>query len=272
MNLYVHGMGLWHRGYPNLRAWLEGNLDPQALRAPGLAFPAALRRRSTDICKMSCEAYCEARLAAGGQDERAALIFVSHLGEIATTMELLQEMISNPHLPISPMRFHNSVHNAAAGYLSIAFGLRRTSIALSAGRNGLAMGLLEASMLVDDEQDAVVVVTEESGPLPFDDPTNFGAGALAFWLAKKPHRDPARQNAALRLLPKVKAPASTKPSAIANDTMFNPGLETMKMAQGLARELTTGQAGTLLIGHDDEAETQWWVEIRRDADIAEATT
>ena len=45
---------------------------------------------------------------------------------------------------ISPTRFHNSVHNAAAGYWSIAYGCTEASTSLCAGDASFGAGLLEA--------------------------------------------------------------------------------------------------------------------------------
>jgi hypothetical protein len=47
---------------------------------------------------------------------------------------------------ISPTRFHNSVHNAAAGYWTIATGCHAASSALTAFDASFAAGLLEAAM------------------------------------------------------------------------------------------------------------------------------
>jgi hypothetical protein len=45
---------------------------------------------------------------------------------------------------LSPTRFHNSVHNAASGYWSIAHGCREASTALCAYDGSFGAGLLEA--------------------------------------------------------------------------------------------------------------------------------
>jgi hypothetical protein len=52
-------------------------------------------------------------------------------------------LAEDPRL-LSPTRFHNSVHNAAAGYWTIAAGCTAAYTALSAGRCTFAEGLLEA--------------------------------------------------------------------------------------------------------------------------------
>src|SRR5690606_1970889 len=57
---------------------------------------------------------------------------------------ILETLASNDRL-ISPTRFHNSVHNAPAGYWSIATKCMAASTSLSAYDAGFSAGLLEAA-------------------------------------------------------------------------------------------------------------------------------
>ena len=59
---------------------------------------------------------------------------------------------------ISPTRFHNSVHNAAAGYWTIGTGCRAASTALSAFDRSFAAGLLEAATQCAADGEAVLLV------------------------------------------------------------------------------------------------------------------
>ena len=93
------------------------------------------------------------------------MILASVYGEILTTGQLLQALAEEPASPLSPTRFHNSVHNTAIGYLSIATKNHGGSTAISAGPATLAMALLEAATTVAaGEGPAVVAIAEE--PLP----------------------------------------------------------------------------------------------------------
>jgi hypothetical protein len=69
---------------------------------------------------------------------------------------------------ISPTRFHNSVHNAAAGYYSIAVACHGASTTLGAHDGSAAMGLLEAAAFVSAEGTRALFVAFDvpyTGPL-----------------------------------------------------------------------------------------------------------
>ncbi|MCT7018444.1 beta-ketoacyl synthase chain length factor, partial [Salmonella enterica] len=69
---------------------------------------------------------------------------------------------------LSPTRFHNSVHNAPAGYWTIATGCHATSSAITAGHASFGAGLLEAATLAATEQRPVLLVCSDiagHGPL-----------------------------------------------------------------------------------------------------------
>jgi hypothetical protein len=91
-------------------------------------------------------------------------VFSSSGGDGQNCHELCEALASpDPHL--SPTRFHNSVHNAAAGYWSIATGARAASNALCAYDASFAAGLLEALAQVVVEQVPVLLVAYDA-PYP----------------------------------------------------------------------------------------------------------
>jgi hypothetical protein len=59
---------------------------------------------------------------------------------------------------LSPTRFHNSVHNAAAGYWTIATGCREPYCAVGAGDYSFAAGLFAAAVQVCADQTDVLLV------------------------------------------------------------------------------------------------------------------
>jgi hypothetical protein len=64
-------------------------------------------------------------------------------------------------IPPSPTVFQNSVHNAVAGYWSIAAGCRGPSTSLAAGDGTFAAGLLEAATQVACSGGSVLLVAFE---------------------------------------------------------------------------------------------------------------
>lgn len=68
---------------------------------------------------------------------------------------------------VSPTRFHNSVHNAPAGYWNIAAGSQRPSTTISGYDVSFAIGLLEAATLVlSRKTDVLLVICDMPYPFP----------------------------------------------------------------------------------------------------------
>src|SRR3546814_8342283 len=64
---------------------------------------------------------------------------------------------------ISPTKFHNSVHNAAAGYWTIGSGCMHASTAVSAFDASFAQGLVEALAQLAEGAEAVLLAAYD-GP------------------------------------------------------------------------------------------------------------
>lgn len=197
----VRGLGFWTPGYPDLAAWRarpdtwpEGQASPTEPSAPRAELlPPMMRRRTSLLTRMAAEVAAQA-LQDGGVDRTAAtLVYGSVYGEIRTTLDLLAALLVAGE-PLSPTKFHNSVHNTAAGYVSIATGNRAGNAALSAGRSTLAMGLVECAALVAaGEGDVVLVIAEEPLPEPLAAGRRWDPFAAAFALsAPVPGNMPAR--------------------------------------------------------------------------------
>jgi hypothetical protein len=71
-------------------------------------------------------------------------VFASTHGDLAISDNLCATLVITPTL-ISPVKFHNSVHNAAAGYWSIGTGSYASYTAISAFHYTFADGLREAA-------------------------------------------------------------------------------------------------------------------------------
>jgi hypothetical protein len=73
-------------------------------------------------------------------------------------LDALCRALATPDRLISPTLFHQSVHNAAAGYWGIATAGQQSSTALSCYDDTFAAGLLEAATVVCSEQCPVLLV------------------------------------------------------------------------------------------------------------------
>jgi hypothetical protein len=76
-------------------------------------------------------------------------------------------MLASDAREISPTRFHNSVHNTAAGYWSIATGAMTTASVLGAFEASFGAGLLEAlTRVVVDNTSSVLLACDTAYPEP----------------------------------------------------------------------------------------------------------
>ena len=101
-----------------------------------------VRRRTSTATRVAISAATRACRDAGKGTDLPA-IFVSAMGEIQAT-DRLCEAITAEDLPLSPTLFHNSVHNTAAGYWSIAAKSTAPMQAMAALNDCLQLGLMEA--------------------------------------------------------------------------------------------------------------------------------
>jgi hypothetical protein len=172
LSAYIEGIGLLGPGlanWPRARAILRGEqpYQPQktVLPAPAL-LPAAERRRSGAIIKLTLAAGLEAISTAGLEAAKLTTVFSSSGGD-GETCHAICEMLASDDRRISPTRFHNSVHNAAAGYWSIATGAMAASSVLSAHDASFGAGLLEAvTQVVVDDVHTVFLACDTQYPEP----------------------------------------------------------------------------------------------------------
>src|SRR5712672_1002676 len=188
-------------------------------------LPAAERRRVGRVVTLALAIALEATSQAGENPAELASVFASSGGDGHNCHELCQAL-SLADREISPTRFANSVHNAAAGYWSIGTGAVAESNVLCAFDASFTAGLLEALTQVAVDQVPVLLVAYDSEyPQPLHAkrpiPDTFGVA-----LVLTPHRRAsslARLDAAL--------------SDSACDRFADPALEALRSAFPAARSL-----------------------------------
>ncbi len=158
---------------PGLDGWpaAEAVLARHAPYAPGptllpapLALPAAERRRTGRVVKLAIAVGLEAANRAGLEVGGLVTVFSSSACDGDNCHEICQTL-ATAERELSPTRFHNSVHNAAAGYWSIATGAMAASTALCGYDASFAMGLLEALSQVAALQRPVLLIAADT-PYP----------------------------------------------------------------------------------------------------------
>lgn len=165
----VCGVGL--RG-PGLADWASGR-DSLSGRTPyatgelakptGACLPATERRRATVVTRLALDVASE---ALGETDPAtASSVFASSGGEVEVIHGIFDQLAGKDRR-LSPTAFHNSVHNAAAGYWSIASGSRHAADSLCAYDDSFGTGLAEALLRCAGGEDNVLLVAYDWPPLP----------------------------------------------------------------------------------------------------------
>jgi len=234
MHFGIAAVGLCAPGIPDWQAGqslLQGDepydpASPMPVLKPGL-LPANERRRITPHIKLALQVAQEAIDTWQGGSENLSTVFSSSDADLEVVDKILTSL-NLPGSPVSPTHFHNSVHNAPAGYWSIATGSHAPSTSLSAYEASFAAGLLEATCQVSLGNHPVLLVAYDMPPpetlRPFC-PVDVAFGVA---LLLTPEDDPsAMVRVGLELLANDENHNSTEDS----------GFETLRLAAPAARGL-----------------------------------
>jgi beta-ketoacyl synthase-like protein len=192
--LFVEGIGFWASRMPGWdvgRAVLRGDASAPATSAtrpsPAL-LPPAERRRAPDTVAVSLEVATRACESAGRDPKQLPSVFACTHGDLSISDNICETLAKTPTL-VSPTKFHNSVHNAAAGYWTIATGSMQPYTSLSAHDYTFGQGLLEAASQAICEGTPVLFVAydiEARGPVGTMQPSRgVLAGALVLSQEKR---------------------------------------------------------------------------------------
>lgn len=171
LTLWVEGIGVWAPGVPSwsaLRALCAGGAPGENTARPAAAvLPPGERRRAPESVLLAVEAAGQAVAMSGRGARELPCVFSSAHGDLAI-MDYMCATLASAPAELSPTKFHNSVHNAAAGYWTIATGCMAPSTALAAHAHSFGAGLLEAAAQACAEQRAVLYAGYDAvsqGPL-----------------------------------------------------------------------------------------------------------
>jgi len=231
LSAYIGGIGVlgpgladWHEAAAVLSGAKPYSPAPTVLTAPAL-LPPTERRRTGRVVKLALAVALEAASRAKIDPGALASVFTSSGGDGHNCHELCQALTLAGR-EISPTRFSNSVHNAAAGYWSIATGAQLESNVICAFDASFCAGLLEAITQVVVDGEAVMLVaydTEYPEPIHSKRPVPDAFGTA---LVLAPHPGPhsvARIDVAL---------GEERP-----DTMADSLLESLRLSVPAARSL-----------------------------------
>lgn len=172
MRVWIDSAGITGPGLPGWeasRAILAGEAACPGgdLVLPKLdLLPPVERRRTGALVKLALAAGQDALARKQGGVAFLPSVFASSGGDGDVVNEICATLAGSDR-QVSPTRFHNSVHNAPAGYWSIATASRAPSTSLSALDWSFAAGLVEAACQVVSGQDRVLLVAAD---MPYPPP------------------------------------------------------------------------------------------------------
>ncbi|MBC9205526.1 beta-ketoacyl synthase chain length factor [Roseomonas aerophila] len=147
---HIGGLALLGPGLPGWAASQAVLLGEQPWQdAPIVVPPPAMlapteRRRTSLVVRLALAASTEAAEASGLAPDTLETVFASSNGDGAVVGAIL-ETLATPGGEVSPTQFHNSVHNAAAGYWGIGAHSTQPSISIGCHLDSFPLGLLHAA-------------------------------------------------------------------------------------------------------------------------------
>ena len=236
LQAWIEGIGFIAPGlpdWPSARAVLRGEQAfvhaPSVLPVPTL-LPPAERRRASRVIKVALGIGLEAVAHAHADVTALATVF-SASGADGHNCHALCEQLATDDRQISPTRFHNSVHNAAAGYWGIATRCMAPCQVIGAFDASFGAGLLDAMAQVMCSKAPVLLVAYDSEyPQPLfakrDTPDVAGVAVVL---------SPVRSAASL-------ASISLRTTRAPAGTLADPGLEQLRLQVPALRALPMLQA------------------------------
>ena len=161
------GLASWTDALPVLRGE-SGYVEVAPTLVPPPRLPPAERRRAGPTIRLAMAIADAAVHQADVDPATLATVFAASGGE-GSNCHTLCETLAGPDRHLSPTRFTNSVHNAAAGYWHIAVGSRAASTSLSAYDGSFTAGLIEAATQVHANGAPVLLVACD---VPYPEPLN----------------------------------------------------------------------------------------------------
>src|SRR5687768_950182 len=163
LTCYLYGVGAWGPGFaswPQLRGLFTGaeaiSHEPMVTPPKCEVIPGNEKRRAPAIVKAAVEVSAQACGHAGMNPAELACVFGSGLGDTEITDYLCTQLASSEK-QLSPTKFHNSVHNAAAGYWTISTHCMRSANSIAAYRHTVGVSLMEAALQAQQDQVPVLV-------------------------------------------------------------------------------------------------------------------
>lgn len=243
-SIHVVGTAFWAPGTPTVAAWLEGRETTHAAEPPAALLGLRARGRASLLTRMFAEVIGQTGANGAVDLSTVPIVFGSAYGEVGTTVRLLAEL-EGERVLLSPLKFQASVHNTAAGVLSIETQNRAFSTSIAAGRYTAAMALVEAFAWLGVHGGEMIVALADEASVAFPAPERpHPAVAMAFHLVAREHEPPRASAGRLSSLRK----ATTRTS---RDSADPRALNPAAGALGLMRSVALRQYGVVSLVQGD---------------------
>jgi hypothetical protein len=238
------GLAGWKQARAVLRSEQDYVANDLEVYQPNL-LPPNERRRATATVRLAFRVAEEAVSSSAFQAHELASVFASSEADTIILHRICSALADDARA-VSPTDFHNSVHNAAAGYWSIAAGAKLPSVTLSAFDATFVAGLLEAFSLAHGDGCKVLVAAYDirpPEPLFGGRPLQCSAGVA---LILTPERS-ERSRAMLELTTSVLPETTLEDAALEALRLSNPACRALPLLRLLALE----QAGEICLAGAD---------------------
>lgn len=230
----VRGPGL--PDWESSKHWLAGGSPPDssaARRDPLAARLGGELRRTTAAVRLAIAAADDAVRAWVGE-ERTPIrcVFASSSGDGPLLCSLL-ETLADPDRAVSPTQFHNSVHNAAAGYWSILRGDHSSALSLAAGDWTFGVGFLRSALECTALRVPVLSVAFDTPFLPPLDACRPLVDGFSAAFVLVPAAAPGSVPVSMRLEP-VNEPTRVRTEQLRRVSECNPAAQSLSLLECLA--------------------------------------
>ncbi len=157
----VIGLGAWGDycdSWGGLAELLKSNeVVPEKVAGPKpQIIPANERRRAPLPVRLAVESSWQASQMAKVDPKELSCVFVSGFGDTQLT-DYMCKVLAGDSKELSPTKFHNSVHNAAAGYWTISTGCEKAANSVAGFENSVSVTLLEGMIQCVEENKPILL-------------------------------------------------------------------------------------------------------------------
>jgi len=172
MQIYLDGIGILGPGLADWtssqrilkgdQVWVESKMTPPT---PNI-LSANEQRRGSETVKLALHVAQEAIDHSQMKPQEVGTVFASSDGD-GTILHQLCTAVAAPVPQVSPTLFHHSVHNAPAGYWSIAHSVQLPSTSVSCHDGTFSAGLVETALqTIVETRSTLLVVYDTPSPPP----------------------------------------------------------------------------------------------------------